>query len=1845
MTNLTPPRVAGEVDRPFRRLPDRQGSWRVATPAPVSVDNGARVAPARTQWLSGVPQQELDALSAALRKGPLDAHFFLTLEPGFHRTVLASPMAQPLVDDALGHLLPAGLTRAQRGAWRTCLTGLLTLPRVAWEVECVGLRGQLSAAVARRNALLGAVREALYRPVDMPRRAWDAALAARPTASMDCRTVACALQRTPTATQRARALQQLRGWLPGLPQDEVESALARAAALAARDGTAIDVRTALPALFNALDEDRCARVSDAQRADILGHLEGLAGGALEPLLRTGGGDGDDLGRWLLSVADRAGRWDPSAPGLRQAVAEALLFAASVSTGMQALCARGVSVVCAAQGSVWSPITPGHVPAVVGPAVRSGSGGMLPSVASAAPPRGGRGLLALAGGLVGSGLALAASGWHWISAPADTGTATPGDCTRAAIALLDTLVTVDGTATVWRSMWEQVQAAPGDDPETLAAAVSATLLANDVAREVALLFDPHRGAGPSKTSSFATRQRRAVAVPPTLQPHEVLDLHAASLRLARAARQAPPPAAAFDAIVLGQGDPALLAAVRTRMLAWLRSSGENATVQHAALRAAWRDLVLSDQALQQVRDELPQLDRHLARSVASDIRNVTGQWLDPGQIYLNTFAQSETRATWEARQFRAPGAAFRRPGHRASPDMRVRSELVSAHTLVGAALLPQEADVERSGLYYNAAQEIYFPEQECATLTLPQFNQAVAGRDYLTAFAANYRAFAAGDAAGQATAVRNRYMDAISRRLSATAVLLQAVGQLGVQEGALVADLLMQGPGQQAETDPGRPAGASRGRVHVRLLTGTVDGGAPVTLHGVLLVHAARSPDDGRSPVLVLSPSRTPALQPFVSAEAALCQLTTEVARRLSEWVPAGEHAQWRQGAVPIEQGDVIEGDFRAVLFRQALQLRVAQLDERRDRPAPARRHAFNALERELAQLHLPVSMPVMAAAAELAARDPVALAGSDQVHWSARLPPGGPGTLRNAGVDDARWLHALAAGRGLLDARYPRLAAFIEQRLDQEILRRHQVVLSSRSCYIVEFNGGVPSPQTRSGWVHSTLQRVRSASFAYLAMTRGDAFIDRNATFMGLYTTPESVVFDENNEVADLEASQLLAIVRELDLQREYLQALDAFWTTQQSELLSVVRGSYLFSCWQQYAEGSLSSRGLQLALAGFGQLDAARAQDSAHALQPVGAARAGWLQIHGVSSTVLHLSDARGPEVVLYWASDAHRFHEFAHDAAMMRWLEQTAAQEDGRAGIEAAFDLADLQQGWFSDGVHRSLGGGAVAMFGSGPLSSPITGDPSLALVHRLRDRSRRDAITLLTSPWESFRHRWIERLARFNEAAGIASLVMPTLLPVVFMGSAAEFALGLDEALDAHTEQARRAGAVAAASGLLGVVLSAPLGTARVASLAASDGARLQPAVLAPLLDGASDPLEHVAERFAQPVEVAGPRAADNGVHHHLGKQYIEQAGRTYEVFFDHPHGTWRLRHPAGGFHHQPVRLNAAGWWEPHSDVGLRGGAPNRAGPAGSAEGRYRGALAAREDQLRGAPLSSGALDFKWGKDHWQRVVLPETVGDAASVERMKALFVSGDLDPVQQGALSVVIARLDNLLRSERHIRSAAALQKTIEEAGGHFVPASQVLLADGGAGMCTALSRIMAVALAQGEETQLLDQLRRAIHRPASALAANVREVLRDAQGAGLLPGSLSAPSLIGITELARLLATTSGSAEFILSGSRHSMACAVRVADNGERLLFFFDPNKGFFSHSNAVRFDQTLTHLLTSRHLSRLDSPVATQRVQETLAELYGGFEGTDETVKFHLRQVNTGRLHAQAAIRGWTSLFEHVP
>jgi hypothetical protein len=1832
----------------------------------VSVGNAAPPAPTRVLQVSQVARMELDALSDALAQGPVDGPFFMALQGRFAHTPLAAPMAEALVDDGLAALLPAGLADDERHAWQQTLASLLTCSRAGWEVACLPLRARLGAQAASTSSTLQAIRDALYRPFDLPSAAWQCVLAERRARGMDdCRAIARTLQAPGLDADPVAAATWLRAAVHSVapvPQDAAAMAeeVARALAEAERDGGLLDPRQVLAGLFDRVDADDRPAVSDTARGRILFALAEHEcpgrNGHGSALRAVAGSAGSRLGHRLLDIAGRAGMDHAAAHRLRGgpgSLALAALEAAAHWLGGQGAAApvadvaRADRALAAPDARVRAQALWPHgavVPASV-PAWRDGAD--VPVAASAGRCSDGA-LLGIAAGAFVSGVSLMRVGWSWAFSRA-VAPVTPD----AAVTLLDHVMDVQGRDTIWNDIRALVRAAdPAAGDADLVAQVEALLRDNDVADRVRDAFATDAAPAVPVPAARHHRVRRndhdmnPVAAPAAKVRQEMADeasVADASRRLIEAARQSEPILDAPGAIHFQPGD-GLPDAEASGMISFWGNSLDAPLDAREAMVAALNELADSEVVLAQVHAAMPHLDDHIAAELSARFTATLGEQVDPRQVYRNTFQRSELWERWELSHPRPPSLR-EQPGDRrhVRPGQRVRSGLTSSYSLVEAAVLPLERDSDRTALYFRSGQSSYFPNQECQRPSLAQFNAAISGRNFIDTFTRLHGRYVDGAEGTTRNHDRTLFCRGITMRLIGASILMIAGGRLSPAGAWLVSTMLLH----PAQFDEGEPANGRALKLPGKVmqaypLLATPAAGPAQSLHGVLLL--ADVTDDGGATVVV-STSRTPAAEEFETLGEALAQLEIELPRRLERWVPMQHHHHWQQNrTAAVSIAPPLRGDFLEALFDQELALRQQQLRYLLRGQAGVARRDFNALDQQMARQPTAVALPLLKAAAQVAAATPV--------HWLAEADPGGvngtqPG-LRNIDFDGVRALYDLNASRSLLERAYPLLPRFVEKALDDAVLARHGVAFDSGRYSIVAFSGGTPSSETRSGWVHNAAQRTGAQSLVECALSKAEGFPEGDGMLesCGLYIAAEQEVYDQKTEATEIGPDQFLAIARELDLQGTYLAALTDFWAGQRREVEHAVRGSYLFSAWQQYADGSLSDRGLQLALmAGGDTVNATGGHGDDPAMGP--GIRAGWLEVYGIASTILQIQDTQGPETILYYPNEQNRFYEFAHPQEMVTWLRGLTATDAGCAWIEPAFDLADLQDGWFYNGVQSVLGLAHGEQFPLESTSRPIEGNRLVsALVNRLRARTENDARVLMTSNWEAFRHHWLARMQRFNVVAGLASVVLPPLLPVVAVGTVAELGLGAEQAIDGETEAERRAGARAVAGAAVGLGTLAPLAVSRLVNLAAADGARVEWTAQVVIDDAAVDPLRGLAERYAVTGRIDGVRPAENGVYHYAGKQYIRQADHTYEVVFDDAAHSWRLRQPGGGLHYQqPIRLNADGAWEPNPEVGLRGGgrAPDVSRSV-SIESSYRGALNAHLAKVREGAADAATADFKWGRENWRRVRL--TNGEM-SVAELKRQFIEGGLDMVQKGAMSEIIARLEALQRTGWYARLSFSIDKLVRRAGGRFMPISQGLLFEdlpvGGAGVCTGLSRIMAVALGQDAQVQLVRNLRAAISRPGSTLATTVREMALDAQGAALPRNALSTSERVDAGELARLLGGAEQSSQFVLSGASHSMACAVKVASNGRRTYTLYDPNFGLVEFSSFTEFERWLPAYFRLRPVTQVPGSASARPL--SLADLYGAYPVSERgEVQFGLRQVGTEVLRQQAVQRRWNQLLSRI-
>lgn len=1516
------------------------------------------------------------------------------------------------------------------------------------------------------------------------------------------------------------------------------------------------------------------------------------------------------------------------------------------------------------------------------------GPRLPVEAAAPPSTGGcmtsgaarlgdRGLMAAASGMVLAGLGLVGQGLRMVlsgtpesgehaplqRAPQDTAPATPlAPHVTSMIAMLDGVVEISGRGTVWQVLRERIRDRTTGPGGSEAAWVFDRLQANGLAEAVAL---HETDAAPGQQ---VPRARRSVSAPAaegrggaTLDALQQQALETASQELVDAALALPEGPVHPDDLISGSADRLALDQARLHLGHWINRLRDGGQAPTTTLMTAMRRLGNSDVRLQLVADWLPRLDQDIAAVLVQNIKGITGNTVDPHRIFLTTFATSSPWPAWEAGRRRRDPAQFAR--YRGFPQTdRVYEQPLSSHTLVEAAVLEAQTDATSTVLRLNGTAPICFPADRCASVTLDQYNQANSGLDHIERFRTRLDAFIASCRGGGAQPERDAYVDAMQQRLAGAGTLLAAMGQLG-GAGKWLLDSLLQYP-TRFSTGPGQlgRALAMPGQdIRVVRLVGRPGSGGDVPLQGLLLASSEPSIERPSGAVLLIAPTRQPLVEEFDTREDALRKVDAELPQRLHTWVAIDHHAQCGGGNVATHAGAAVDGHLVEELFFHQLALRSSQLHHARSGTAAQARKDYLALDQRLLTLPAGVPLPMLAAARERLDPTLVDLYSPAGAQWVAQSGMPSIGVLRHVDVEGARWLGSLGTRHSLVKGAYPLASRYVAAQLEAAILAGYGVALDAEAWFLVQFSGGTPSTASFSGFVHDPQQKVAACPLIECALTRAKGYTGgaSGSATLGVYSDTAPSTFDANTELADLQPWQVLAVLRGLDLRSGYFDALNGFWRDYRSDVLACVRGVYMSSVWQQFGEGSLTVQGLQVAMAATGFMLLRQAEDPAFKAHMDEGAQVSWISLYGAKSTLMRIGNVAYPEVLLYSPGDRVAFREFADGAQLDAWMARVVGNDAGRAWLNASFDLADLQDGWFSNGVGSALEQGRGELFQGDPPSLAIQGDDLFeAMVSRLQVHTLRDADTLFSSNWEIWRDQLQRVLQDVDLALGIASLFFPVLLPVVSALASAETVLGVEQAVDGRTQADRREGAVNAGFGLLGVALSAPFAMARsAASASASVGEVRAAGALQAIADaGETDPLHALSARYAQPASlvVAGARPADNGVYHYLGRHYIRQAGTTYEVVMDKANRTWRLKNPSpANLYQDPVRLNAQGLWEPHSDVGLRGGAPN----AGMGVSRsvsmgasYRGALEAEVRQMRATSPGSASADFRWGMLHPERVMMPDTLRGTVSLERMKELFVSGPLEQVQRGALSAVIARVERSLRLETVVRMEEEVFEAVNFNGGYLYTVSQGLLdtrgGQSGMGWCTGLSRLMAVAIAQHRELDLISNLRLAMRLPDEGLGAELLSHVRDAQGIALLPGAVSAQTRIGFDELGRFLGGLKDEGVFIVTGSQHSMVLAKQRGADGRWLHLLYDPNLGLMQFRNVGKFDRWMRQLFSSRYFSSLQRASSGQE-GETLAEMYGAARPgvLAPPSLFNIRQVDPTKFKQQARQRGWDRLLEAVP
>nr|WP_225778657.1 DUF6543 domain-containing protein [Pseudomonas sp. Marseille-Q3773] len=326
--------------------------------------------------------------------------------------------------------------------------------------------------------------------------------------------------------------------------------------------------------------------------------------------------------------------------------------------------------------------------------------------------------------------------------------------------------------------------------------------------------------------------------------------------------------------------------------------------------------------------------------------------------------------------------------------------------------------------------------------------------------------------------------------------------------------------------------------------------------------------------------------------------------------------------------------------------------------------------------------------------------------------------------------------------------------------------------------------------------------------------------FNGLFrrTTPQ--VYDDSTRI-DLPAEQLQTFIWNLDFRQRYKAMLDDYWSGHFDSYRSSARLNFIAACNRQAADGSLSNEAVRLAW----QVAGLRKPAKSLQVRP--------LNIYGyVAADIIWFKSAKRRRTVLFIPGNSSPLHEFADHGQLQDWVAQQCKDTHKRAALMQHFSAADVPDGLSYSGLATAMEGVAVypernhldanrpgfTTEGYWPAreyvnyrvetySPLISGDLFDAFTRRQQRRSYRDAQQLITSDGEVTRARWLNYISSAINYLAPLALVVPALAPLFAIGGVAQFALGVDQALEGRSLEEKANGVGGAIFGLLN---AAPLAT---------------------------------------------------------------------------------------------------------------------------------------------------------------------------------------------------------------------------------------------------------------------------------------------------------------------------------------------------------------------------------------------------------------------------------------------------
>jgi hypothetical protein len=336
------------------------------------------------------------------------------------------------------------------------------------------------------------------------------------------------------------------------------------------------------------------------------------------------------------------------------------------------------------------------------------------------------------------------------------------------------------------------------------------------------------------------------------------------------------------------------------------------------------------------------------------------------------------------------------------------------------------------------------------------------------------------------------------------------------------------------------------------------------------------------------------------------------------------------------------------------------------------------------------------------------------------------------------------------------------------------------------------------------------------------------SVFNGLFRRNGDGQYDATTHLpVDVEAMQ--RFIWDLDFHTRFTAMLDNYWQHALCSHQLSMRVSFITACNKQVSEGSLSDSARLMAW------QAADLMPRAKSLQVRP------LNIYSYAATdLLYITDSTRAQVLLYMPGNASPLHEFADMTALQDWIAKRCQNAEDRQRLRQYFNLADTPDGLAFSGLGSALEGlGAYpgihhrspnrpgfttdgrwdprdyVNYRPEKYSAPLTGDLFEALSQRQRKRSYADADFTIKSDHEVTKARWRGYLVSAVNLLAPLAVVLPELAPLLAIGGIAQFAAGIDQAINGKTLEDKAEGVTNIEFGLMNAAPLAlrPLMTPRV------------------------------------------------------------------------------------------------------------------------------------------------------------------------------------------------------------------------------------------------------------------------------------------------------------------------------------------------------------------------------------------------------------------------------------------------